>query len=334
MFIDYAKIKVSAGNGGNGIVSFRREKFMPKGGPDGGDGGKGGDVIAIADSNLNTLIDYRYIKHFKAEHGQAGMGSDCTGGSGKNCYIKLPLGTEINIITPNGNEKIGDLTEKGQQIVLAKGGKGGKGNNFFKTSTNQAPRYAEPGQSGQEYEIEVVLKLMADVGLVGFPNVGKSTLLSVLSDARPKIADYEFTTLAPSLGVVRVGEYESFVMADIPGIIEGAHLGKGLGLQFLKHIQRTRVLLFLLDINSLDPHNDYLALVKELNAYDPWLDKKPHLIVLSKMDTLGTDDEEIPKSIAEEFKEMHERIIPISSVTGKNINRLKRQLFGLIKRNE
>ena len=333
MFIDYAKIKVQSGKGGDGCVSFRREKFVAKGGPDGGDGGRGGDVIAVGNENVNTLVAYRYNKLFKANKGQHGQGSNKTGGDSKDRYLEFPLGTEIYNITEDKHEKIGEITKHEQQLIIAKGGNGGRGNARFKSSTNKAPRYAKQGGNGEYFELELVLKLMAEVGLVGFPNAGKSTLLSKVSDAHPKIADYKFTTLAPSLGVVQVGDYNSFVMADIPGIIEGAHNGKGLGVQFLRHIQRTKILLFLIDMNSSDPFYEYQILKKELHQYDPYLDKKPHLIVLSKMDTIPEEDkEELLNILKNEFEiKLHEHIISISSISGENLNKLKTQLFEMIK---
>ena len=286
MFIDYSRIKVESGRGGSGSVSFRREKFVAKGGPDGGDGGRGGDVIAVGDENLNTLIAFRYNKLFKAKRGAHGEGSNCTGKTGEDNTLRMPLGTIIYDITDGKHEKMGEITEHGEELILAVGGNGGRGNKRFATATNKSPRYAKPGGEPQLLELELELRLMADVGLVGFPNAGKSTLISRISQAHPKIADYEFTTLAPSLGVVAVTEFESFVMADIPGIIEGASDGKGLGIQFLRHIERTKTLLFLIDINSNDPFDDYQVLKKELHTYDPYLDKKKHMIVLSKLDTV------------------------------------------------
>lgn len=333
MFIDFARIKVESGRGGNGCVSFRREKFVAKGGPDGGDGGKGGDVIAIADNNINTLISYRFKKLFKAVKGQNGQGSNKTGSSADNIYLRFPLGTEIFDITDGQKEKIGELIENEQEIVLAKGGNGGRGNTRFKTPTNKAPRYAKPGGNSEIKELEIELKLMADVGLVGYPNAGKSTLISTISEAHPKVADYAFTTLEPSLGVVKVSDFESFVMADIPGIIEGAHDGKGLGIRFLKHIQRTRILLFLIDIHSESPLNDYLVLKNELQTYDKMLDKKLHLVVLSKSDTVVNEDlEEKINHIKANFEErIKEKIYHISSVTGENLKRLKQDLYKMIK---
>ncbi len=333
MFIDYAKIKVQSGNGGNGCISFRREKFVAKGGPDGGDGGKGGNIIAVGNENINTLIGYRYNKLFKSVRGQHGQGSNKTGASGEDRYLEFPLGTEIFDINDGKHEKIGEIVKHKEEFVLAKGGNGGRGNARFKSATNKAPRYAKPGGNGEYFELELILKLMADVGLVGFPNAGKSTLLSKVSDAHPKIADYKFTTLEPSLGVIRVSDYESFVMADIPGIIEGAHNGKGLGDQFLRHIQRTKTLLFLIDINSNDPFDDYQVLKKELHLYDPYLDKKPHIIVLSKMDTIPEEDkEEFLNLLKNEFEtKLRERVISISSISGENLNVLKKHLFNILK---
>ncbi len=336
MFIDFARIRIKAGNGGDGCVSFRREKFVPKGGPDGGDGGRGGDVIGIGDQNVNTLLDYRYHKSFKAEDGKYGSGANKHGAGGKSVYLRLPLGTEVFQIENGKKVKLADITNHGEEIVISKGGYGGKGNMNFATPTNQAPRNATPGKVTEEIELELVLKLMADVGLVGFPNAGKSTLLSVVSAARPKIADYEFTTLEPMLGVVQVTDYQSFVMADIPGIIAGAHLGKGLGLQFIRHIQRTSILLFLIDVQSETPLEDYRTLRAELFLFDPFMDKKAHLIALSKLDTMPEDEyEDKVKEISQSFrKEFKEDIIGISSVTGYHIPEMKRMLFDLLQHNK
>jgi GTP-binding protein len=329
MFIDFARIKIKSGKGGAGCVSFRREKFVPKGGPDGGDGGKGGDVVAVGNENINTLIDFRYKKLFKAKNGKPGEGSNRTGARGEDLYIQFPLGTVIYDITDGRRAKICEITHHGQKVIIAKGGAGGKGNSRFKTPTNQAPRYAQPGGDAIELELELELKLMADVGLVGFPNAGKSTLLSALSDAHPKIADYAFTTLEPSLGVVKVSDYQSFVMADIPGIIEGAHEGKGLGLRFLRHIQRTRVLLFLIDINDENPFEAYRVLKKELHLYDDKLDEKPHIIALNKIDSITTEEKnKLIEKFKKDFEEkLHENIICISAVTGENFDKLKNILF-------
>jgi GTPase len=336
MFIDYARIRIKAGNGGDGCVSFRREKFVPKGGPDGGDGGRGGDVIALGDSNVNTLLDYRYHKSFKGENGKPGSGANKHGPSGKPVYLRLPLGTEIFQIVDDKRMKLADVTDHGEEIVISQGGYGGKGNSNFATPTNQAPRHATPGRATEEMELELVLKLMADVGLVGFPNAGKSTLLSVVSAARPKIADYEFTTLEPMLGVVQVTEYQSFVMADIPGIIAGAHLGKGLGMQFIRHIQRTSILLFLIDVQSANPLEDYRTLRSELFMFDPFMEKKAHIIALSKLDTVPEEDRaKVVKDVTVKFrKEFAEEIIGISSVSGLNIPEMKRKLFDLLMKNK
>ncbi len=333
MFIDFAKIKVQAGHGGAGAISFRREKFVPKGGPDGGDGGKGGDVIAVGDENLNTLIEYRFSKLYEAGNGQHGASNNKAGHSGDNVVLRFPLGTIIYDITDGKHERIADITEHDQEITIAVGGIGGRGNTRFTTSTNQAPRRADAGRPGEFRDLELELRLMADVGLVGFPNAGKSTLLSSISAAHPKIANYPFTTLEPSLGVIQLQDYQSFLMADIPGIIEGAHEGKGLGIQFLRHIERTRVLLFLIDINSMDPIEQYQTLKKELHLYDPHMDRKPHIIALSKIDTLPEEDrEEISSMIAKEFKrKLHEEVIPISSVAHRNTEKLKRVLFDKIQ---
>ncbi len=333
MFIDYARIKIKSGNGGDGTISFRREKYVPKGGPDGGDGGRGGDIIAVGDSNLNTLLDYRYHKIFKAGNGKPGAGAKKTGSSGANCILRLPLGTEIYVLEENKKYKLADITQAGEKVILSAGGSGGKGNYNFATPTNQAPRIATPGVKTEEMELELVLKLMADVGLVGFPNAGKSTLLSVLSSARPKIADYEFTTLEPMLGVVYIGDYQNFVMADIPGIIKGAHLGKGLGDQFLRHIQRTHLLLFLIDIATPDPLEAYRTLRSELYLYDSFMDKKPHLIVISKTDTLSPEDlKQKLKEIRNAFKkEYNDEIFAISAVSKDGLDELKYKIYNILQ---
>jgi len=335
MFIDYAKIRVEAGSGGHGCVSFRREKFVPKGGPDGGDGGKGGDVVAVGDPNLNTLLDYRYNKIFKSDRGDNGGGRNCHGKNGKTIELRFPLGTEIFEIIEDKKVKLADITEEGQKVIISKGGHGGFGNTHFVSSTNQTPRNATNGKPGESRDLELVLKLMADVGLVGFPNAGKSTLLSSLSAARPKIADYEFTTLEPSLGVINAGDYRSFVMADIPGIIEGAHMGRGLGVQFLRHIQRTRTLLFLIDINNEDPIAAYRSLETELQLYDAELGSKPHLIALSKTDTIEADEKDrIVAELKERFQqETGKEIIAISAVSGDHLEQLKQILYRLIQSN-
>src|SRR5215212_8727953 len=274
MFIDRVVVNVKAGDGGSGIVSFRREKFVPMGGPDGGEGGRGGDIIVVGDSNLATLLDYTYRDSWTAERGEHGMGANKTGRSGADVVLPVPPGTVIRDAA--SRELLGEILESGDEIVVAAGGRGGKGNAFFATATNQAPRQWQPGEEGQQRTLELELKLIADVGLVGAPNAGKSTLLSVISAARPKIADYPFTTLAPNLGVAQLAAHGTFVVADIPGIIEGAHEGKGLGLQFLRHIERTRLLAFLIPIDSLDWQAEYDQLRREISHHSAELGAKPH----------------------------------------------------------
>lgn len=288
MFIDYVEIEVAAGNGGRGCVAFRSEKYVPKGGPSGGDGGKGGDVIAVADPGLKTLLDYRYRRQVKAENGQPGSGSLKTGRSGEDVELRVPVGTLIKNL--DSGELIVDLDEPGQRVTIAGGGKGGHGNAYFKSSTNQTPRQAQTGLPGEQQKLVLELKLLADVGLVGQPNAGKSTILATFSAARPKIADYPFTTLVPNLGIVRFREFKSCVMADIPGLIEGASLGKGLGHQFLKHIQRTRLIVYVVDINEEDITKTRATLEKELAEFDPNLVKRPSLTVITKIDTRSESD--------------------------------------------
>ena len=288
MFIDRVIVRVTAGSGGSGIASFRREKFAPLGGPDGGDGGKGGDVILRADSNLATLLDYSYRDQWEAERGMHGSGSNMTGHSGADITLPVPPGTVIR--NHDTGEIIGEVLEDGDTFILAKGGRGGKGNSWFATSVHRSPREWQPGEEGQLFTIELELKLIADIGLVGQPNAGKSTLLSVISAATPKIGDYPFTTLAPNLGVVQMSDSRTFVVADIPGIIEGAHEGKGLGLKFLRHIERTRLLAFLISIDSLDWQAEYDQLRNEVAQYSAELAEKPHCVVFTKMDLLGEDE--------------------------------------------
>jgi GTP-binding protein len=287
MFIDRVIVRVEAGTGGSGATSFRREKYVPQGGPDGGDGGRGGDVIVRADSNLATLLDYTYRDQWAAERGEHGMGSNKTGRSGESVVLPVPPGTVVR--DQGSGELLGEVLEAGDELVVARGGRGGRGNAFFATATHQAPREWQPGEEGEARTLELELKLIADVGLVGAPNAGKSTLLSVISAARPKIADYPFTTLAPNLGVVQLSDHRTFVVADIPGIIEGAHEGKGLGLQFLRHIERTRLLAFLVPIDALDWQADYDQLRREVEAYSPELAAKPHCVVFTKLDLLGEE---------------------------------------------
>jgi GTP-binding protein len=285
MFIDRVVVHVEAGTGGSGATSFRREKFVPMGGPDGGDGGRGGDVVVRGDSNLSTLLDYTYRDSWKAERGEHGMGSNKTGRSGADVVLPVPPGTLIR--DADSGEVLGEVLEDSQTVVVAQGGRGGKGNTFFATAAHQSPREWQPGKEGVARRLELELKLIADIGLVGQPNAGKSTLLSVISAARPKIADYPFTTLAPNLGVVQLSDHRTFVVADIPGIIEGAHEGKGLGLQFLRHIERTRVLAFLIPIDALDWQAEYDQLRQEVRAYSTELADKPHCVVFTKLDLLG-----------------------------------------------
>jgi GTP-binding protein len=284
VFIDRVVVRVEAGTGGSGATSFRREKFVPMGGPDGGDGGRGGDVIVRGDDNLATLLDYTYRDAWTAERGEHGMGANKTGRSGASVVLPVPPGT---VIRERGGEVLGEVLRHGDEIVVARGGRGGKGNAFFATSTHQSPREWQPGEEGEQRVLELELKLIADVGLVGKPNAGKSTLLSVISAARPKIADYPFTTLSPNLGVVQLTDARTFVVADIPGIIEGAHEGKGLGLQFLRHVERTRVLAFLIPIDAMDWQQEYDDLRREVEAYSLELARKPHCVVFTKLDLLG-----------------------------------------------
>ncbi len=312
MFVDEAKIFVKAGKGGDGAVAFRREKYVPKGGPAGGNGGKGGDVIFVADENLMTLLDFNYKRKYVAEDGKPGGNSLKDGKNGENVYIKVPVGTIIK--DAETNETLADLTENGETFVAAKGGKGGKGNANFATPTNQTPRYAEDGKPGEERRIKLELKLIADVGLVGFPNAGKSTLISVISAARPKIADYPFTTLQPNLGIVRYKDYKSFAVADIPGIIEGAHEGKGLGLKFLRHIERTKILLILIDVTEEDYQTAYDTLMRELENYSEKLAAKEKLLAFTKIDLIPPDElEEIKKRKIKGFSGTPHYISAVSS---------------------
>ena len=285
MFIDRVVVKVAAGTGGAGCMSFRREYRVPMGGPDGGDGGRGGDVIVVGNDDLATLLDYTYRDQWAAEKGDNGSGNNKSGKSGEDILMPVPLGTVLK--DANSGEVLFEILDDGQTHIVAKGGRGGKGNTFFATATHQSPREWQPGEAGQVRSVELELKLIADIGLVGQPNAGKSTLLSVISAARPKIADYPFTTLQPNLGVVALSDHRTFVVADIPGIIEGAHEGKGLGLQFLRHIERTRVLAFVIPIDALDWQQEYDQLRAEIGAYSSELAAKPHCVVFSKMDLMG-----------------------------------------------
>lgn len=323
-FVDEARIEVKAGKGGNGVASFRREKFIPKGGPDGGDGGRGGSIYAVADRNINTLIDYRYTRKFLAKNGENGRGSDCYGKGAPDIELKVPVGTVIT--DKNTGEVIADLDRNGQRALLAKGGKGGLGNLHFKSSTNRAPRQCTPGEPGEERELNLELRVLADVGLLGFPNAGKSTLISAVSNAKPKIADYPFTTLHPHLGVVRVGPETSFVIADIPGLIEGASEGAGLGHLFLRHLSRTSLLLHVIDVAPVDETTDPIAaaraIVKELYNFDPALADKPRWLVLNKMDLVPEDErEEVIAKYRREFGD-ETPIFPISAATREGCDTL------------
>ena len=287
MFVDRVTVRVEAGTGGSGCTSFRREHRVPMGGPDGGDGGRGGDIIIRGDSNLATLLDYTYRDRWVADRGEHGMGSNKTGHSGGDVVLPVPSGTIVR--DAGTGEIIVEILESGQEAIVAKGGRGGKGNTFFATATHQSPREWQPGEEGEIKTLELELKLIADVGLVGQPNAGKSTLLSVISAARPKIADYPFTTLAPNLGVVQLSDHRTFVVADIPGIIEGAHQGKGLGLQFLRHIERTRLLAFLIPVDAMDWQAEYDQLRHEVRSHSEELSRRPHCVVFTKMDLFGED---------------------------------------------
>ncbi len=317
MFIDQVTISVASGSGGNGAVSFRREKYVPKGGPDGGNGGNGGNIIVRANVQLHTLLDQRYKRQYRAQNGVPGSGSLRDGKWGEDLVIQVPCGTLVR--DAETGEILTDLTSNNDECIVARGGKGGKGNATFASATNQAPRFAEDGEPGEERILELELKLIADVGLVGLPNAGKSTLISVISAAKPKIADYPFTTLQPNLGIVSYREYQSFTVADIPGLIEGAHLGKGLGTQFLRHIERTRVLLILIDCQSQDYFKEFTVLRNELRSFSTELERKPYLVALSKMDTASPDVEER----REEFvREIQMPVYQFSAVTNTGIQAL------------
>lgn len=318
MFIDSVKIFLKAGNGGNGIVSWHREKYVSKGGPDGGRGGNGGSIIFVGESGLTTLLDFHYKRKITAPNGQNGMGNNMYGAKGEDVYIKVPLGTVVTNL--DTGKIIADITKHNQEVVIAKGGRGGRGNSFFANARHTSPDFCEKGEPGVEFNAGLELKVLADVGLVGFPSVGKSTLISVISAAKPKIADYHFTTLNPNLGVVGVPDGRSFIVADLPGLIEGAHLGLGLGIQFLKHIERTRVIVHVIDMSSSEgrnPVDDYKKINLELESYNPDLLKRPQIIVGNKMDLPGSSEN------LEEFKnELKLDVIPISAFTKDNLNEL------------
>jgi GTP-binding protein len=327
MFFDEAKIYVKAGDGGNGCVSFRREKYVPLGGPEGGDGGKGGDVYLVANPHLNTLVHFKRRIHFKAQRGGHGKGKKQKGRQGDDLLIEVPPGTVIR--DAETGEFIAELIEEGQKALVARGGQGGRGNAAFATPTNQAPRIAERGEPGQERWLYLELKLIADVGIVGVPNAGKSTLLAAVSAARPKIADYPFTTLEPHLGVVTLDDYTSFVMADIPGLIEGAHAGAGLGHEFLRHIERTRVIIHLLDGASADPLSDYESINEELALFDPKLARKPQLVVLNKMDL--PQAQALWPSIKKAMEAQGQKAMSISAVTGQGVKEMLRSVADMLE---
>ncbi len=319
MFVDHTQIRVKSGDGGSGCLSFLREKYRPKGGPDGGDGGKGGDVIVQADPKISTLLDFHYRPNFRAQRAEHGKGSNKHGKNGKDLIINVPIGTVIKEAATG--DILGDLVHPGESIIVAKGGKRGRGNARFVSSTNQAPRKWEKGEFGEEKILDLELKLIADVGLVGHPNAGKSTLLSKVSAARPKIASYPFTTLKPNLGIVKYREYNSFILADIPGLIEGAHLGKGLGIEFLRHIERTKLLVFLIDCSGTKLMKDYQTLKEELKQHNPHLLKRPQIIVFTKVDLcnkIDTAEFDLLESVP---------VCKISSITGEGLANLKELIW-------
>ncbi len=326
-FVDYVKVHLSSGKGGQGSAHLRREKYVAKGGPDGGDGGRGGHVIVRGNKNLWTLLGFKFKRHFKAGHGEHGGRQRSTGADGEDVYLEVPLGTVVK--DSESGEALFEITEDGQEEILAQGGLGGRGNWHFKSATNQTPRYAQPGLPGEEKDVTLELKVLADVGLVGFPNAGKSTLLAALTSAKPKIADYEFTTLKPNLGIVQYRDFQSFVIADIPGIIEGASEGKGLGHYFLRHIERNATLLFLVPADSPDISKEYEILLSELRKYNPELLDKRRLLAVSKSDML---DAELMEEMREELKgELPDiEFLFISSVSGLGITPLKDRLWALL----
>jgi len=324
-FIDEAKIYVKSGDGGRGCVSFRREKYVPRGGPNGGDGGEGGDVVMIARENMTSLLDHRYQQHYRAKRGEHGKGKNQHGKNAATLFVPVPLGTVVK--DADTGEVLGDLTEDEETLLVARGGRGGKGNARFVTSVNQAPKIAEPGGEGEEKTLLLELKLLADVGIIGFPNAGKSTLISRISAARPKIADYPFTTLVPNLGVVSYDDHRTFVVADIPGLIEGAHEGAGLGIQFLRHIERTKLLVHVLDMSPIterEPIEDYETMNRELEAYSEELSKKPQIVAPNKIDI--TESREKLKEVKKYFDEKKIKIFPISSATGEGLKELVREI--------
>lgn len=332
-FIDEVKVYVKAGDGGRGCVSFRREKYVPRGGPNGGDGGKGGHIIFKATKDINTLLDIKYQQQYRAERGQHGMGKDMHGKNGKDLVIPVPLGTIIK--DAESEEILSDLTIEKQEFVAVKGGRGGLGNAHFKTAIRQAPRFAQPGEKGEEKNLILELKLLADVGLIGLPNAGKSTLISAISSARPKIADYPFTTLVPVLGVVKYAGFKSFVIADIPGLIEGAHRGAGLGFQFLRHVERTSILLHLVDISEMaegDPADNFEKINKELELYSPQLLKKPQAVAGTKLDIKGKGKK--LDRLAIYCKDKNYDFFPICAITGEGIKKLMKYLGGKVEKHK
>lgn len=335
-FFDEAVISVFAGNGGNGAASFRREKYIPRGGPDGGDGGKGGDIVIVADRNLNTLIDFRYTRSFRAQHGENGRGSDCFGKGGDDLVLRVPVGTVITDAATG--ELLADLASDHASSIIARGGFGGVGNLRFKSSVNRTPRQFTPGHPGEARELKLELKVLADVGLLGLPNAGKSTFIRAVSAARPKVADYPFTTLQPNLGVVRVGENQSFVIADIPGLIRGASTGAGLGHRFLKHLQRTRILLHIIDAVPLDPSVDPIdearAIVQELGNYDEELYRKPRWIVLNKLDLLPENERATRVSELRAQLNASVPVFAISAATGEGCTELCQQVMQFLEANK
>ncbi|MBV8048525.1 MAG: GTPase ObgE [Paludibacterium sp.] len=346
-FIDEARIEVVGGKGGNGAASFRREKYVPFGGPDGGDGGRGGSIYAVADENINTLVEYRFVKRYQAEHGERGGSADCYGKGGEDIELRMPVGTQV--IDMDTEEVVADLTQHGQRILVARGGKGGMGNLHFKSSTNRAPRQCTPGEEGEKRMLRLELKVLADVGLLGMPNAGKSTLIRAVSAAKPKVADYPFTTLHPNLGVVRLNDAQSFVIADIPGLIEGAAEGAGLGHRFLKHLSRTGLLLHVVDLAPFDPEVDPVheaqAIVEELRKYDEALHDKPRWLVLNKLDMLSDDERQQkidafidafgwPRDVADDrdgFDMQARRVFTISALTGEGTRQLTRAIMDYLE---
>jgi GTP-binding protein len=332
LFVDEVDIHVEAGSGGRGCLAFRREKFVPRGGPSGGDGGHGGSVYVVASPHINTLINFRFHPLFDAERGEHGMGSNCTGRGGKDLDLEVPIGTLVyeKISDPEHPEQksytlLADLSEEGQRVLVAKGGRGGMGNARFATATNRAPRKVQPGEPGEIKDLRLELKLLADVGLVGFPNAGKSTMIARISAARPKIADYPFTTLVPNLGVVRISEDRSFVVADVPGLIEGAHRGQGLGHQFLRHLERTKLLVHLVDMSGAtgrDPVEDLDTVRKELELFAPTLAAKPQIVVANKMDAIDPANDAAVKALEKRARKLKLPFLRVSGVTGQGVPEL------------